>query len=131
MKTQAEKRLVLFILISVSLVWGLSSTGGQAGDSSARPPSFPAPTPAALATAAHPISGHVPGPAGPSPVTDLLKLLLANVNSTEAMKDMETMWATDRYFDFARFQQTAKHVAEVMRQAGLDDVEIGQGPPTV
>lgn len=128
MKTQAEKRLALFILISVSLVGGQSSTGGQAGDSSAPPPSFPAPTPAALATAAHPISGHVPGPSGPSPVTDLLKLLLANVNSTEAMTDMETMWATDRYFDFARFQQTAKHVAEMMRQAGLDDVEIGQGP---
>jgi hypothetical protein len=116
------KRLALFLLITVSLVWGQT-----AADSSA-PTSFPAPTPAALATAAHPISGHVPGPSGPSPVTDLLKLLLANVNSTEAMTDMETMWATDRYFDFARFQQTAKHVAEMMRQAGLEDVEIGQGP---
>src|SRR5262249_40831626 len=40
----------------------------------------------------------------------------------------EAIWATDRYFDFARFQQTAKNVAEMMRQAGLDDVQIGQGP---
>ena len=41
---------------------------------------------------------------------------------------MEAMWATDRYFDFARFQETAKNVAEMMRQAGLEDVQIGQGP---
>jgi hypothetical protein len=128
MKVKAKKRLALFLLISVSLVWGQSSTGGQAGDSSAPPASFPAPTPAALATAAHPISGRDPGPSGPSPVTDLLKLLLANVNSTEAFTNMEAIWATDRYFDFARFQQTAKNVAEMMRQAGLDDVQIGQGP---
>ena len=41
---------------------------------------------------------------------------------------MEAIWATDRYFDFARFQETAKNVGEMMRQAGLDDVQIGQGP---
>ena len=123
MKIQPEKRLALFLLISVSLVWGQT-----AADSSAPPTSFPASTPAALATAEHAISGRDPGPSGPSPVTDLLKLLLANVNSTEAFTNMEAMWATDRYFDFARFQQTAKNVAEMMRQAGLDDVQIGQGP---
>ena len=128
MKIQPEKRLALFLLISVSLVWGQTGTSGRAADSSAPPTSFPAPTPAALATAEHAISGHDPGPSGPSPVTDLLKLLLANVNSTEAMTNMEAMWATDRYFDFARFQETAKNVAEMMRQAGLDDVQIGQGP---
>ena len=128
MKIQPEKRLALFLLISVSLVWGQTGTSGRAADSSAPPTSFPAPTPAALATAEHAISGHDPGPSGTSPVTDLLKLLLANVNSTEAMTNMEAMWATDRYFDFARFQQTAKNVAEMMRQAGLDDVQIGQGP---
>ena len=128
MKIQPEKLLTLFLLITVSLVWGQSGTSVRAADSSTPPTAFPAPTPAALATAAHAISGHAPGPSGQSPVTDLLKLLLANVNSTEAFKTMETMWSTDRYFDFARFQETAKNVAEMMRQAGLDDVEIGQGP---
>ena len=127
-KIQPEKRLALFLLISVGLVWGQTGTSGRAADSSAPPTAFPAPTPAALATAEHAISGHDPGPSGPSPVTDLLKLLLANVNSTEAFTNMEAMWATDRYFDFARFQETAKNVAEMMRQAGLDDVQIGQGP---
>src|SRR6185369_9702840 len=93
-KSQPEKRL----LISVGLVCGQTSTNERAADSSAPPTSFPAPTPAALATAEHPISGHDPGPSGPSPITDLLKSLLANVNSTEAMTNMEAMWATDRYF---------------------------------
>src|ERR1043165_1379838 len=111
MKIQPAKRLALFLLLTVSLVWG------QTAPDSPAPPSFPAPTPAALATAEHAISGHDPGPSGQSPVTDLLKLLLANVNSTEAFKNMEAMWATDRYFDFAHFQQTAKNVAEMMRQA--------------
>ncbi len=123
MKSRPEKRSVLLLLITVSLVWGQT-----ASDPSAPPTVYPAPTPAALATAAHPISGRDPGPSGQSPVTDLLKLLLANVNSTEAFTNMEAMWATDRYFDFSRFQQTAKNVAEMMRQAGLDNVEIGQGP---
>jgi hypothetical protein len=123
MKIQPEKRLALFLLTSVSLVWGQTGTSGRAADSSAPPTSFPAPTPAALATGEHAISGHDPGPSVPSPVTDLLKLLLANVNSTEAMTSMKAIWATDRYFDFARFQETAKNVAEMMRQAGLDDVQ--------
>jgi hypothetical protein len=35
------------------------------------------------------------------------------------------MWETDRWFDFAHFQETAKNVADIMRQAGLDDVQIG------
>src|SRR5690349_4560483 len=122
MKIQPKKQLALLLLLSVSMVWGQTTS-----DSSA-PTSYPSPTPAALATAEHAISGHDPGPKGQSPITDLLKLLLDNVNSTEAFKNMEAMWATDRYFDFARFQQTAKNVAEMMRQAGLDDVRIGHGP---
>ena len=76
------------LLISVGLIWGQTGTSGRAADSSAPPAFFPAPTPAALATAEHAISGHEPGPSGPSPVTDLLKLLLANVNSTEAFTNM-------------------------------------------
>src|SRR4029079_8793541 len=120
MKIQPEKRLALFLLISVSLVWGQTGSSGQAAASSAPPTSFPASTPAALATAAHPISGHDPGPTGPSPVTDLLKLLLANVNSTEAFTNMEAIWATDRYFDFASVEETAQNIAEMLRHGGLE-----------
>jgi len=38
------------------------------------------------------------------------------------------MWETDRWFDFAHFQETAKTVAQIMREAGLDDVQIGYAP---
>jgi hypothetical protein len=58
-------------------------------------------------------------------VSDLLKLLLANVNSAEAATNVRTIWTTDRWFNFPKFQETAKNVAEIMRQAGLDDVQIG------
>ncbi len=58
----------------------------------------------------------------------LLKLLLANVNPAEAMANVQTIWATDRWFNFPKFQETAKNVAEIMRKAGLDDVQIGYAP---
>ena len=128
MKMQPKKPLALFLLISAGLVWGQTGTGGRAADSSAPPAAYPWPSLDALTTAERQISGRDPGPSGTSPVTDLLKLLLANVNSSEAMTNMKAMWETDRYFDFARFQETAKNVAEMMRQAGLDDVQLVQGP---
>ena len=127
MKMQLEMRVTLVLLMSVTLVWGQTGqTAGRAADSPAAPTGFAAPTPAALASAAN--AARVRGPLTPSPVTGLLQLLLANVNSTEAMTNMQAMWATDRYFNFAKFQETAKNVAEMMRRAGLDDVQIGQGP---
>jgi len=61
-------------------------------------------------------------------VTNLLKLLLANVNSDEAMATVRTIWENDRWFNFPRFQLTAQNVADIMRKAGLDDVQIGYAP---
>jgi hypothetical protein len=61
-------------------------------------------------------------------VTDLLKLLFENVNSAEALANVRRIWENDRWFDFAHFQQTANNVAEMMRQAGLEDVQIGYAP---
>ncbi|MES2223052.1 MAG: M28 family peptidase, partial [Acidobacteriota bacterium] len=138
MKMQPVKRLALFLFISVGLVWGQSS-GGQRSGSDASPAStsgsaapavtqWPAPTPAALATAGHGFPEHSPVPPTPTPVDQLLKLLLANVNSAEAMANAQTIWATDRWFNFPKFQETAKNVAEMMRKAGLDDVQIGYAP---
>ncbi len=61
-------------------------------------------------------------------MTNLLTLLYENINSAEAMANVRKMWETDRWFDFAHFQETAKNVADIMRQAGLDDVQIGYAP---
>jgi hypothetical protein len=40
------------------------------------------------------------------------------------MKDVRTIWETDRWATFPKFEETAKNVAAIMRRAGLDDVEI-------
>ena len=136
------QRLALFLLIGligVGLVWGQNGGGGRRSGSSAAPAAasgspapavteWPAPTPAALATAGHGFPGRERGTAGQSPVTDLLKLLMQNVNPSEAMADVQTIWTTDRWFNFPKFQETAKNVAEIMRKAGLDDVQIGYAP---
>jgi hypothetical protein len=112
------KRLALLLVISVVSV--SAQTGARGGQSASSAP----PSPIVL-TGGHGFPGRARGPEGPSPVTNLLKLLFENVNSTEAMADMRKIWENDRWFDFQHFQVTAKNVAEIMREAGLDDVQIG------
>src|SRR5215471_15892396 len=63
-----------------------------------------------------------------SPVTSLLQTLIAAVESDQAMRDVQTIWETDRWFTFPKFEETAKNVAGIMRRAGLEDVEIGNPP---
>ena len=112
------KRLVVLVFCAVSFAWGQGSIGG--------PPSSASGVPPAAAQSAG--EARQPGAAAVSPVNGLLKLLLRNVNSTEAMSYMRTMWENDRWFTFPRFDKTAQNVAEMMRQAGLDDVQIGYAP---
>jgi hypothetical protein len=115
------KKLALFLIMSVVLASAQTRTGGGQSESSApaSPPVF---------VRGHGFPGRSHGPQGQSPVTNLLTLLYENVNSAEAMADVRKMWETDRWFDFAHFQETAKTVADIMRQAGLDDVQIGYAP---
>lgn len=115
------KKIALFLVVSLGFVLGQTRTAGGQSDSSAPP------SPAILA-AGHGFPGRFRGPEGVSPVTDLLKLLYANVNSADAMTRVRQIWETDRWFNFAKFQETAKNVAEMMRQAGLEDVQIGYAP---
>jgi hypothetical protein len=119
------KRFALFLVMGgvMNAVLISAQTGtGTLPSGSSEPPS------AALLSAGHGFPGRSRGPAGPSPVTNLLKLLYANVNSAEAMAEVRTIWTNDRWFNFPKFQETAKNVAEMMRQAGLDDVQIGYTP---
>jgi hypothetical protein len=41
---------------------------------------------------------------------------------------MNTMWNTDRWFTFPKFEETAKNVEAMMRRAGLEDIEVGNPP---
>jgi hypothetical protein len=115
------KILVLFMVISAVSI--AAQTGGHAVQSRTSEPSAPL-----ILGGGHGFPGRIQGPAGPSPVTNLLKLLFENVNSAEAAANVRKIWENDRWFDFAHFQKTAENVANMMRQAGLDDVQIGYAP---
>jgi hypothetical protein len=66
--------------------------------------------------------------AAPSPVSRLLEALSQAVNPDQAVKDVQTIWSTDRWFTFPKFEETARNVAAILRRAGLEDVEIGNAP---
>jgi hypothetical protein len=68
------------------------------------------------------------GGAPASPVSALLTLLRTNTNPDQAVRDVHTIWETDRWFTFPKFEETATNVAAMMRRAGLEDVEIGTPP---
>src|SRR5436190_19080346 len=66
--------------------------------------------------------------AAPAPVSQLLQTLRESTNPDQAVRDVRTIWETDRWFTFPKFEETAKNVAAIMRRAGLEDVEIGNPP---
>src|SRR5216110_3040739 len=66
--------------------------------------------------------------AAPTPVSQLLQTLREAANPDQAVRDVRTIWETDRWFTFPKFEETAKNVAAIMRRAGLEDVEIGNAP---
>jgi hypothetical protein len=63
-----------------------------------------------------------------SPLSSLLALLRTETNPAQGVKDVSTIWNTDRWFTFPKFEETATNVADIMRRAGLEDVEIGRPP---
>ncbi len=114
------KKLALLLVMSVVFASAQTSRHARQPDSSA--------SPSPVFARGHGFPGRIRGPQGPSPVTNLLTLLYQNVDSSEALSNVRRMWETDRWFDFAHFQETAKTVADIMRQAGLDDVQIDYAP---
>jgi hypothetical protein len=66
--------------------------------------------------------------AATSPASELLTLLRSETNPDQAARDVSTIWETDRWFTFPKFEETAKNVAAIMRRAGLDDVDVGSPP---
>jgi hypothetical protein len=67
-------------------------------------------------------------PSAPSPVSRLLQTLREETDASQAVRDVDTIWQTDRWFTFPKFEETATNVAAIMRRAGLQDVEIGNPP---
>ena len=63
-----------------------------------------------------------------SPVAGLLQTVVAAVDQDQALRDVHTIWETDRWFTFPKFEETARNVAAIMRRVGLENVEIGSVP---
>jgi hypothetical protein len=83
----------------------------------------------ALAPAQNPGSRSAVRPtAAQGPASELLRLLRQETKTEQAMADVRTIWETDRWFTFPKFEETAKNVAGIMRRAGLEDVEIVNPP---
>jgi hypothetical protein len=66
--------------------------------------------------------------AATGPASRLLALLREEVKPDQAVRDVRTIWETDRWFTFPKFEETAKNVAAIMKRAGLEDVEVGNPP---
>jgi hypothetical protein len=68
------------------------------------------------------------GAGAPRALNALLQTLRDAVDPLQARQDVQTIWETDRWFTFPKFEETAEHVAAMMRRAGLEEVEIGKPP---
>ncbi len=74
------------------------------------------------------VSAFAPAQEPASPITGLLRTLLASVNPEQAKKDVLTLWGNDRWFTFPAFERTAKNAEAMLRRAGLEDIEVGYPP---
>src|SRR5512134_128417 len=72
--------------------------------------------------------GRARASATPGPASKLLQTLREETNPDQAVRDVRTIWETDRWFTFPKFEETAKNVAAIMQRAGLEDVEILNPP---
>ncbi len=61
-------------------------------------------------------------------LTKLIDEVSKEIRSEEEMNFMRQVYASDRYFTFPRFQQTAEYLQKQMQQIGLKDVQIVNAP---
>ena len=63
-----------------------------------------------------------------SPLDTIIREVQSEVRPGEAMDHMLRIYATDRWFTFPKFDQTAEYVKQAMSAAGLSQVEIVYPP---
>ena len=61
-------------------------------------------------------------------VSTVLTRVRSGVNPDEAMAYMRTVYSTDRWFTFPKFQETAEYLKQAMTEAGLRNVEVLGAP---
>ena len=57
-----------------------------------------------------------------------VEIIRGEVRPQEAMARMREIYATDRWFSFSKFQETATYLKNAMQAAGLERIEIVQAP---
>ena len=68
-------------------------------------------------------------PAGPAAeLHTLIQGVRAEILPEQAMEYMRNIYSTDRWFNFAKFQETADYLKQQMQAMGLQQVEIGTPP---
>jgi Peptidase family M28 len=64
---------------------------------------------------------------GPTPLTPLAHTISQQIDSGRAMETMKRVYATDRWFTFPKFEETALYLKGRLEESGLRDVQIGGG----
>ena len=57
-------------------------------------------------------------------IDEFLKMLESVFDKDKAFDNVRRIYENDRYFDFAHFNKTAEAVAELMKEAGMEEVEL-------
>ena len=61
-------------------------------------------------------------------VSRLLQTLREETSADQAVRDLQTIRETDRWFTFPKFEETAKNVAAIVRRAGRRLTQVVFGP---
>src|SRR2546427_483190 len=58
----------------------------------------------------------------------LIRQVRSEVKPDQAMQYMRHVYATDRWFTFPKFQETAEYLARTMKEIGLQEVQVLGAP---
>ena len=61
-------------------------------------------------------------------VDQVMTAVRSDVKPQQAMEYMRRVYATDRWFTFPKFQETAEYLKQAMRDDGLENVEVLGAP---
>ena len=67
----------------------------------------------------------LPGATANNSLTPLVRTIAAQVDTQRGMETMQRVYASDRWFAFPKFEETARYLKSRLEQSGLEQVEIG------
>ncbi len=73
------------------------------------------------------ISNGAPGASNRTPLTPLVQTIAPQIDVDRAMETMRRVYATDRWFTFAKFEETALYLKARLEEGGARNVQVGGG----